>query len=84
MQTTCFIQDDWDTELIVSFDATYQPAKVTGPWEHCHPEESELDIWDIRAADTGAEFVITDQETLERIEQACWDHFTEEARRYAH
>ena len=84
MQTTVFLQDNWDTELVISFDATYQREKVTGPWEHCYPAESELDIWDVRSAEDNAEFAVTDQDTLDRIEQACWDAFTEKARRYAH
>ena len=78
MQTTCFINDDWDTELVIEFNA----VRERQTWDY--PGCSDLDIWDIRAADTGAEFVITDRGTLDQIEQACWDAFTEEARRYAH
>lgn len=78
MQTTCFINDDWDTELVIEFDAVHERPSYDSPGY------DDLDIWDIRAADTGAEFVITDQDTLDRIEQACWDQFTLEARRYAH
>lgn len=84
MQTTYYLHDLAETELVIHFDAWYQPAKLTGPWEDCYPEDSELDIYEIRTREDNADVAIIDEEEQERIEQACWDAYTEEARKYAH
>lgn len=78
MQTTYYLHDEPETALIISFNATQEPPS------YYSPGYQELDIWDIRTQEDDAEVAIVDQDELDLIEQACLDHFTSEARRYAH
>jgi hypothetical protein len=79
-----------DDSYLVLFDVTadcaYQPAQLSGPPESCYPEESELDITDLRITlitnSNGEEvnrkaLVEQCREALDRemIEDALWDEF---------
>jgi hypothetical protein len=33
-----------EVEIRVSYDATYQPERISGPPEKCHPAESSMDL----------------------------------------
>ncbi len=77
MQTTYFLRES-DAELAIEFDASFTPAKLSGAWENCYPEDSQMDITSITW--NGIEVIITDQDELDLIEQACWDAYFDECR----
>jgi hypothetical protein len=74
-----------DCPVIVVFDASYTPAKVSGPPEDCYPEDAELDIQEYRTdAEWNLSYGITPElfdEALDansdRIEDACWEAYHE-------
>ena len=35
-------------EFSITADMTYQPAKVSGPPEDCYPDESEIDVTEVK------------------------------------
>ena len=37
--------DGEEYEIEIEYKYTYRPAKIDGPPEECHPDESELEYW---------------------------------------
>lgn len=68
-QCKSFIGDD---EVIVNYEAFHQEAKITGPWEDCYPEDSDMSITSITM---DGEEVPDNSGDLDAIEQDCWNNF---------
>lgn len=72
---------EWEIEVRIHYDATYQPARISGPPEDCYPAESEMIL---TAMDILSELPqgITDKDVIaaadsdeERIEDEAWQDF---------
>lgn len=62
-----------DIEVCVDYDATYQPARISGPPEDCYPEYGEMTINSVTDSD-GGEVALTDAQR-DRITQEAWDDY---------
>ena len=76
--------DGNEIDLTIEYDAVYQPAKVSGPPEDCHPDESELDITDITIPDLSSDCTVTEEQIIayitqpimeQKLQDACWEQF---------
>lgn len=69
-RTTIYIGD---AALTVSYSGYHLPAKTSGPWEDCYPEEGELNLDSVVLQD-GRD--ITDklnQRYTDKLIEACWE-----------
>jgi hypothetical protein len=90
MKVTMFLPyQGHDIEVVVTFTASYTPARLNGLPEDCYPEDSELDIEEMHfvnkdgceLSDKELEQALVD-EHIDRIEEECWDHFHDVCRGY--
>ena len=58
---------EWDAQVRIS----YAPAKLYGPPENCHPDESEADIEALTTWPEGFEDRIHEDDVIER----AWEQF---------
>jgi hypothetical protein len=68
-----------ELELEVTYDAIYEPAKLHGPWENCHPDNSEMTIVSIECEkpyDIPQEAINAEvEEQMDNIMDACWEDY---------
>lgn len=73
--------DDYGIEVGISYDATYEPAYITGLPEDCYPDGSEMDIHDVVAIGelpagiTEAMVMAAAEYDRDRLEGEAWEHF---------
>lgn len=71
--------DTYEIEVGISYDATYEPAYISGPPEDCYPDSSEMDLTGLVILDDLPEGVTEQmvrsaaEDANERIEQEAWD-----------
>ena len=89
MKTYLSLHDDQlEVSIDASYNAVYRPAKVSGPPENCHPDESELDLTGFTVegvrdfSDGGdlpdptlSELAAAFQAAEDRIIAECWEDF---------
>ena len=70
-----------DQDIIVTVDVTYAPAKLSGPPEDCHPDESEVELlsWthngltpDEREA---VDRWLNSEDGIDRVNSEAWEQF---------
>jgi len=71
---------EWEIEIGVSYSATYDPGKYSGPWEDSYPAYGEMDFQVHLIQDTPS--ILSDKDVLdaaekdqERIEEMAWEDY---------
>lgn len=84
-ETTVYPTDsdgvEWEIEVRIHYDATYQPARISGPPEDCYPADSKMiltgmDILsDLPQGITYKDVIAAADASEERIEEEAWQDF---------
>ena len=75
------LDDENEIDVIVEYNATYCPAKLSGPWEDSHPDESEIAI--VKDTPLGdwpeglsqQQFDDCVENAIDRLEAEAWEDF---------
>ncbi len=73
--------EEHEIEVRISYDATYQAARISGPPENCYPAYSEMDLTDVEAIGTLPDGITHGMLTVaavvdnDRLTQKAWDDY---------
>ena len=73
--------EEHEIEVGICYDATYEPAFISGPAENCYPDSSEMDIHDVVAMNdlpagiTDAMVMEAAEAARDRLEDEAWQDF---------
>ena len=75
------LPDDTEMDIRVHWSGYYEPARVTGAWEDCYPEDSDMEI--TRVTEEGEwpeglsirEFAKLISEQEDRLIEQCWEDY---------
>ena len=87
-ETVVYVLDhdgaDWGIAVGISYDATYEPGRLSGPWEDCYPASGDMDIHDIEIIDD-LPLGITEQMVMDacetardRLEDESWEDYMDQ------
>jgi hypothetical protein len=69
--------EETEIEVVVDYDANYQPARVSGPPEDCYPEDSEMTINSVTTEFKGWESEIANEieNCQDILEEQAWEDY---------
>lgn len=84
-ETVVYVLDrdggEWEIEVGVSYDCTYDPGVYSGPWENSYPASGDMDIHDVLILDDNPAGITDDmvmeavESARDRLEDEAWEHF---------
>lgn len=81
-ETYVNLDEENEVNVEVTYDATYQRARVSGPPEDCYPAEGELTITTVTPLDPRdvpplykSQFENEVENAMERLEEEAWENY---------
>ena len=77
--TTIDLEDGTEVEVVVSYEAHYEPARICGLPEDCSPADGDIDELSCFCEDdklrSSPEFQAAVEDHGDRLADLAWDHF---------
>ena len=75
------LPNDDEVTVRVQWEGSYLPARISGPIENCHPEESEMEIVDVEFVGDWPEGLSADEasdlaeSSMDRFLDLAWENY---------